>query len=155
MKKNKDQKKSKESKKKIKEKELKELSEKGLNKEKSKKKKKEKEKEKKKEKRKELKKDSVKTKKPEGKKDKKKPVKVKKEAQTSTVLTPERVESKPAISKELNTPSNNSSSQVNARTAISVIRSLKTVESVKNYIKGDERITVKKAGLTKINSLSD
>lgn len=156
MKKNKDKKKAKGSKNNIKGKELKNLSENGLNREKNKKNKKEKdkEKEKEKEKHKARKKETAKAKKSEVKKDKKKKAKVKKPLQTVALLTPEKIESLPVIGEELVSPAKSSSVKVNVRTATSIIRGLKTVKSVNEYIKGDERITVKKAGLVKIASLS-
>jgi len=45
------------------------------------------------------------------------------------------------------------SMSVNAKTAISIIRSLKTVDSVNKYIEGDERSTVKKIAASKIRTL--
>ena len=46
------------------------------------------------------------------------------------------------------------SKDITARNAISTIRSLTCIESIKKYIKGDSRITVKKAANSRINSLS-
>ena len=50
--------------------------------------------------------------------------------------------------------SGTSSLSVNARIAISKIRSLGKIEAINNYIAGDERVTVKEAATSKITSLS-
>jgi len=50
--------------------------------------------------------------------------------------------------------SGTSSLSVNARTAVSKIRSLGKIEAINNYIAGDERVTVKEAATSKITSLS-
>jgi hypothetical protein len=47
-----------------------------------------------------------------------------------------------------------SSLSVNARTAISKIRSLGKIEAINYYIAGDKRVTVRKAATSKITSLS-
>jgi hypothetical protein len=47
-----------------------------------------------------------------------------------------------------------SSLAVNARSAISNIRSLDTIEAVNSYIAGDKRVTVMKVAASRITSLS-
>jgi len=50
--------------------------------------------------------------------------------------------------------SGTSSLSVNARTAISGINKLRTLEAINSYIAGDERVTVKGAAVSKITRLS-
>ena len=62
-------------------------------------------------------------------------------------------ESPPAVEDGAARTIQNSSLSVNAKTAVSIIRSLVTAESVNSYVEGDERITVKKAASSKIATL--
>ena len=77
-----------------------------------------------------------------------------KKAKILDVITKDMTEESTSVTESASTkPIENSSISVNAHTAISMIRSLKTVESVNNYVEGDVRITVKKAATSKITTL--
>lgn len=72
----------------------------------------------------------------------------------SDIVTKEITEkTTPVTGNSQSRPIENLSMSVNAKTAISMIRSMKTVESVNNYVEGDERITVKKTAASKIRTL--
>jgi len=109
----------------------------------------------------EIKKEKKKDRKPKGKEKKSgskvaKPIKKKKTAKPKAVkpkpLKPKAAKPKPE--KAPPAPAANSSMSVTAQVAISAIRALESSDAISAYIKGDERVTVKKAGLAKITRLS-
>ena len=92
---------------------------------------------------------------------KKEKIKVKKakvkEKNTDAAASPETSKGKrgaPGIAISEAKTSGTSSLSVNARTAVSKIKTLGKTDAINNYIAGDKRVTVKKAATSRIASIS-